>query len=121
MQDSLQGIKHKLVMYGNFQDDCKFKSLIEFNFLLIQVIFRPVFSKTDIVLNVKANIVNIRQSESLHGALKKTQLAVPETNNDSDVPMEFPDPGARYWPQRYCYDPLNWFVKLLRVSNNVIT
>ncbi|CAH8563492.1 unnamed protein product [Schistosoma curassoni] len=79
------------------------------------VIFRPVFSKTDIVLNVKANIVNIRQSESLHGALKKTQLAVPETNNDSDVPMEFPDPGARYWPQRYCYDPLNWFVKLLRL------
>lgn len=77
------------------------------------VIFRPVFNKIDIVLNVKANIVNIRQSESLHGVLKKSQLAVPETNNDNDLPTEFPDPGARYWPQGYCYDPLNWFVKLL--------
>ena len=108
-------------MYGNFQDDCKFKPLIRFNFLLIQVIFRPVFNKIDIVLNVKANIVNIRQSELLHGVLKKSQLAVPETNNDNDLPTEFPDPGARYWPQGYCYDPLNWFVKLLGVSSNVIT
>ncbi|CAH8511062.1 unnamed protein product [Schistosoma turkestanicum] len=79
------------------------------------VIFRPVFNKTDILLDIEPNIVNIRRSESLGGVLLKKNLAILETNNDNDLPMEFPDPGARYWPQGYCYDPLNWFVKLLQL------
>ncbi|KAH8869800.1 Nucleolar protein 6 [Schistosoma japonicum] len=81
----------------------------------LMIIFRPVFKKMDIVLNIQENIVNIRHLESLNGVLQRKKLIISETNKDNDLPMEFPNPGARFWPQSYCYDPLNWFVKLLQL------
>ncbi|CAH8569563.1 unnamed protein product [Heterobilharzia americana] len=80
----------------------------------IMVIFRPVFKKTDIVLKVQENIINIRHLESLDRVLQRNHLIVHEASTD-ELPMELPSPGARYWPQSFCYDPLNWFIRLLQL------
>ncbi|CAH8858510.1 unnamed protein product [Trichobilharzia szidati] len=78
-------------------------------------IFRPVFKKTDIRFKFKANVTELRHLESLKGVLKDKNLSVLENRSSNEVPMELPAPGARYWPQLFCYDPLNWVVKLLQL------
>ncbi|CAL8095773.1 unnamed protein product [Calicophoron daubneyi] len=83
----------------------------------IKTIFRPSPKRMDVLIKLKRKVLQVRAAEAvdlapLKGYHKCISVAADKTD---DFEKDLPHPGARFWPDGYCYDPLACLIRLFKI------